>query len=127
MRSKLAPGEKPLYWIASSKRDLAEMPEPVVLEIGLALSVAQYGGKHATAKPWKGLGPGIFEVVSDFRAATFRAAYVVRFERAVYVLHCFQKKSPSRIKTATPDVELIARRLMAAQFDYEARHGKAKK
>jgi phage-related protein len=30
--------------------------------------------------------------VSDFEAGTFRAVYVVRLERAIYVLHCFQKK-----------------------------------
>jgi phage-related protein len=47
-----------------------------------ALSVAQYGGKHPDAKPWKGLGPGVFEVVSDYKTDTFRAGYVVRFEPA---------------------------------------------
>ena len=112
--------------MGSSKRDLVAMPEPVVKEIGTALSVAQYGGKHPAAKPWKGQGPGVFEVVSDFRTDTFRAVYVVRFEQVVYVLHCFQKKSPSGKRTATPDIELIERRLKAAQADYEVRYGKNK-
>ena len=94
MRRKLAPGEKPLFWIGSSKRDLLAMPDSVVRQMGAALSVAQYGGKHPDAKPWKGLGPGVFEVVSGFKTDTFRAGYVVRFEQAMYVLHCFQKKSP---------------------------------
>jgi phage-related protein len=40
----LAPGEKPLFWIGSSKRDLLAMPDPVVRQMGAALSVAQYGG-----------------------------------------------------------------------------------
>ena len=91
MRRRLAPGEKPLFWIGSSKRDLLAMPDPVVRQMGAALSVAQYGGKHPDAKLWKGLGPGVFEVVSDFKTDTFRAGYVVRFEHALYVLHCFQK------------------------------------
>jgi hypothetical protein len=73
MRRRLAPGEKPLFWIGSSKRDLLAMPDPVVRQIGAALSVAQYGGKHPDAKPWKGLGPGVFEVVSDYKTDTFRA------------------------------------------------------
>jgi len=73
MRRKLAPGEKPLFWIGSSKRDLLAMPNSVVRQMGAALSVAQYGGKHPDAKPWKGLGPGVFEVVSDFKTDTFRA------------------------------------------------------
>jgi phage-related protein len=46
MRRRLAPGEKPLFWIGSSKRDLLAMPDPVVRQMGAALSVAQYGGKH---------------------------------------------------------------------------------
>jgi len=50
MRRKLAPGEKPLFWIGSSKRDLLAMPDSVVRQMGAALSVAQYGGKHPDAK-----------------------------------------------------------------------------
>jgi phage-related protein len=125
MRRRLSPGEKPLFWIGSSKHDLLAMPDPVVRQMGTALSVAQYGGKHPDAKPWKGLGPGVFEVVSDYKTDTFRAGYVVRFEHALYVLHCFQKKSPSGTRTAKTDVEMIERRLKAAQADYEARYGQA--
>jgi len=43
MRSRLAPGERPVLWVASSKKDLLAMPEPVVREIGIALGVAQQG------------------------------------------------------------------------------------
>ena len=127
MRRRLAPGEKPLFWIGSSKRDLLAMPDSVVRQMGAALSVAQYGGKHPDAKPWKGLGPGVFEVVSDFKTDTFRAGYVVRFEQAIYVLHCFQKKSPSGARTAKTDVEMIERRLKMAKADYEVRYGQASK
>jgi phage-related protein len=91
LRFKLEPGEKPLLWVGASKAELLEMPELVVRHVGSALSVAQYGGKHPDAKPWRGLGAGVFEVVSDFDTNTYRAAYVVRFERAIYVPHCFQK------------------------------------
>lgn len=52
---------------------------------------------------------------------TYRTAYTVRFEGAVYVLHAFQKKSPSGIRTASPDVELIRERLKRAREDYETR------
>ncbi len=92
---------------------------------GIALSVAQFGGKHPSAKPWKGQGPGVLEVVEDYDRATYRAVYAVRFEGAVYVLHAFQKKSPRGIRTSRPDVELVAERLKLAQRDYEERHGKA--
>ena len=126
-RSKSAPGEKPLFWIGSAKSDLLEFPEAVKDGIGVALSVAQFGGKHPRAKPWRGEGPGVLEVVDDYRGDTYRAVYTVKFENAAYVLHAFQKKSPKGIKTAQPDVELVSRRLRVAREDYEARYGKRKK
>lgn len=122
-RSVRAAGEKPLLWVGSSKADLIAFPEPVKDGIGIALSVAQFGGKHPRSKPWKGEGPGILEVVEDYRTDTFRAVYTVRFEHAVYVLHAFQKKSRHGSKTAKTDVELIGKRLRAAQEDHEARFG----
>ncbi|HYL47417.1 MAG TPA: type II toxin-antitoxin system RelE/ParE family toxin [Candidatus Limnocylindrales bacterium] len=126
-RNKPAVGERPLFWVGSSKRDLLAFPGPVTYEIGMALSVAQFGGKHPRAKPWKGEGPGVFEVVADHRGDTYRAAYTVRFQKAVYVLHAFQKKSPSGIETSRADVQLIAQRLRAAARDYEVRYGAEKK
>jgi phage-related protein len=127
MRDTEAPGERPLYWVASSKKDLLAMPQPVVRAIGIALGVAQQGGKHPSAKPWKGEGRGVLEIVSDFAADTFRAVYTVSFEEAVYVVHCFQKKSPSGRKTARTDVVLIRARLKAARRDYEERYGQNSK
>src|SRR5215510_12468186 len=67
------PGEKPLDWVGSSKRDFLAFPEPVKDEMGNALGVAQFGGKHPAAKPWKGEGPGVFEVVEDHDRNTYRA------------------------------------------------------
>lgn len=124
MRMQLAEGERPLDWIGSSKRDFLTFPEAVKDELGNALGLAQFGGNHPKVKPWKGQGPGVFEVVENHDGDTYRAVYVVRFRKVVYVLHAFQKKSPSGIRTARTDIELIARRLRLAQKDYEARHGK---
>ena len=126
MRS-LVEGEKPLYWVGSAKRDLLAFPEAVKDGVGTALSVAQFGGKHPAAKPWKGEGPGVLEIVEDHRGDTYRAVYTVKFESAAYVLHAFQKKSPKGIKTAQTDVELVSRRLKVASEDYAGRYGKRKK
>ncbi len=123
-RLRRVPGEKSLFWVGSSKEDLLAFPEAVQDEIGTAVSVAQFGGKHPSAKPWKGQGPGIFEVVEDHRGDTYRAVYSVRFEGVIYVLHAFQKKSPSGIRTSKRDIELIARRLKEARLDFEVRYGK---
>lgn len=69
-------------------------------------------------------GAGVLEIVEDNRSGTYRAVYTVRFRKAVYVLHAFQKKSPSGIRTAKIDVELVKKRLKTAQDDYEVRYGK---
>ncbi len=126
MARTLIEGEKPLDWVGSSKKDLLAFPEGVKDEMGNALGLAQFGGKHPKAKPWKGAGAGVFEVVDDHDGDTFRAVYTVRFKEVVYVLHAFQKKSPKGIKTAQPDVDLVSTRLKLAQQDYEARYGKPK-
>jgi len=112
-----------LYWVGSAKRDLLSFPAAVKDGIGTALSVAQFGSKHPAAKPWKGEGPGVLEVVEDHDGNTYRAVYTVRFRLAVYVLHCFQKKSHRGIQTARADVELVSQRLRLARQDYEGRHG----
>lgn len=105
--------------MASAKKDYLAFPTEVQDEMGYALGLAQLGAKHPKAKPWKGEGPGIFEIVEDHRGDTDRAVYTVRFEEVVYVLHAFQKKSKTGIKTPQEDVNLIAERLKRAQADYE--------
>ena|SRR5829696_5915544 len=127
MARRLGKGERPLDWVGSSKKDFLSFPEPVKDAMGYALGLAQLGGKHPSAKPWKGLGPGVFEVVDDHDGETYRAVYTVRFEEVVYVLHAFQKKSPKGIKTARVDVDLVEQRLKVALQDYEARHGNPKR
>lgn len=94
-------------------------PDSVRSVMGYALGLAQFGGKHPHAKPWKGEGPGVFEIVESQERDAYRALYTVRFEGAVYVLHAFQKKSPSGIRTATSDVELVRERLRRARQSYE--------
>lgn len=126
MARTLLPGERPLDWVGSSKKDFLGFPARVKDEMGNALGLAQFGGMHPSAKPWKGQGSGVFELVENHDGDTYRAVYAVRFKEVVYVLHAFQKKSPKGIKTAQVDVDLVARRLRIAQQDYEARYGKAK-
>jgi len=113
VRRVLAADEKPLHWVGSSKSDFLEFPDAVKDDMGNALGVAQFGGTAPTAKPWKGLGPGVLEIVESHEGNAYRAVYTVRFEKAVYVLHAF--------------VELIRERLKRAQNDYEHHYAKAKR
>ncbi len=91
------------------------MPGEVQDTFGYALHLAQTGGKHAQAKPLKGFGSaGVLEVVESEAGSAYRAVYTVRIAGAVYVLHCFQKKSTSGIATPKPDMDLVRERLKAA-------------
>ncbi len=118
----VSPKEKPLHWIGSSKKDLIALPADVVDDFGYALGAVQMGATPAQAKPWKGEGSGVLELVEKYMGDTYRAVYTVRFAKAVYVLHCFQKKSPSGIRTAQSDIDLIHDRLKVAQQHYKEHH-----
>lgn len=104
----------------SSLDDQRAFPESVRNRVGGALWEAQTGSKAAFAKPLKGFGgAGVLEVVDDFDGDTYRAVYTVKFARAVYVLHAFQKKSTRGIATAQRDLDLIKRRLALARKDHD--------
>jgi phage-related protein len=123
MRRRRSQGEKPLHWVGSSKRDLLEFPDRVVDNIGYALGVVQFGGHPPSAKPWKGLGPGVSEIVEDDASGTFRAVYTVRFREAIYVLHAFRKNRPPE---SGPRARIsVDRTVQAARKDYENAMAKA--
>ena len=121
MRSHRPPQEKPLHWVGSARKDLLGFPAEVVDNIGYALGVVQFGASPPSAKRWKGLGPGVLEIVEDDRSGTYRAVCTVRFEKAVYVLHAFQKKSTRGIATPQRDIDLVWQRLAAAERHYKER------
>lgn len=108
--------EKPLEWIASSYKDLMALPPDVRRRFGYALSLAQMGDQDDAAKALKGFGgAGVLEIIEDDAGGTYRAVYTVKFAEAVFVLHCFQKKSKSGIATPKPDMEIIRARLKEAE------------
>ena len=118
---------KSLDFIGSSREDLKEFPDEVKQDIGYALFEAQQGQKSESAKPLKGFGgAGVLEIIERFDGDTYRAVYTVKFREVVYVLHCFQKKAKSGIKTPQQNIELIQRRLKAAEEDYKAHYQRGK-
>ena len=118
--------EKPLEWIGSSHKDLMALPMDVRRFFGYALSLAQAGDQHDASKALKGFhGAGVVEVVEDDAGGTYRAVYTVKFKEAVFVLHCFQKKSKRGIATPTEDMDIIHSRLKVAEaFAKELRNEK---
>ena len=112
---------RPLFWIASSRKDLGAFPEEVKDVMGYALHLAQAGEKSPAAKPLKGFGGGgVLEIVDDHDGDTYRAVYMVRFAGSVYVLHAFQKKSKRGIATPKAEIDTIRTRLKAAQDHHRA-------
>ena len=112
-------GEKPLFWIGRSVEAVRDFPKTVRRTVGFALGLAQLGGKFIDSKPLKGFGgAGVLEIVEDFRSDTYRCVYTVKFAGAVYVLHAFQKKSTSGIKTPKQEIDLVKERLKRAQEHY---------
>ena len=108
--------EKPLQWIGSSHKNLMALPANVRRLFGFALSLAQAGDRHDAAKVLKGFGgAGVLEVVEDDVGGTYRAVYTAKFAEAVFVLHCFQKKSKSGITTPKEDMDIIHARLKTAE------------
>ena len=105
---------KQVVWLGSARKDIKSFPEEVKDTIGRALMRAQFGGKDVDAKPWKGLGSGVMEIVSRFDSNTYRAVYVVNIGKVIYVLHCFQKKSKSGRATPREEVDIIAARYKLA-------------
>ena len=124
MRRVLAADERPLHWVGSSKRDFPE------------LAGGGQGGhgqrpRHRAVRRYRADGEAL-EGARSGRAGGRRIARRKRLSSGVhgsvrekpYVLHAFQKKSPSGIRTAKRDVDLVAERLKTAERDYEEHHGK---
>ena len=76
-----------------------------------ALTVAAEGRKADIAKPLRGFGSGMFEVALAWRGDAYRAVYAVQIDEDVWVVHAFQKKSKTGIKTPKPELDLIRQRL----------------
>jgi phage-related protein len=107
---------KPVEWVASSRAELKAFPPEVRFDMAYAILLAQDGKKHPDAKPLLGFGgAGVLEFVDDYDGNTYRPVYTVKFEEAVYVLHAFQKKSKSGSATPKLVLDLIRRRLKAAE------------
>ena len=108
--------EKPLEWVGSSKKDLMALPAGVRKFFGHVLDFAQRGGQHGAAKVLTGFGcAGVLEIVEDDAGGTYPAVYTVKFAEAVFVLHCFQKKSRRGIATPKEDMDIIRARLKVAE------------
>ncbi|WP_239650088.1 type II toxin-antitoxin system RelE/ParE family toxin [Methylocucumis oryzae] len=95
----------------AARKDFEEFPEVVQSDMLDALTIAAESGKSDKAKPFKGVGGGVFEIALKYRGDAFRTLYAIKIDRDIWVIHAFQKKSKSGIKTPQMEVDLINERL----------------
>jgi phage-related protein len=120
--------DTPLEWVGASRDDLSDFPLECKREIGLALRMAQKGGKADNAAPMKGFGgASVLEIWSDFDGNTFRAVYTVKYKEVIYVLHAFQKKAKKGNETSLNDMNKIKARLKTAKELFEEREDEQSK
>jgi len=98
---------KELKFKGSSRNDLRDFPEDARREAGYQLDRVQNGLEPEDFKPMPDVGSGVEEIRIKDEAGIFRVLYVAKFENAVYVLHCFQKKTQ---RTAKSDLDLASKR-----------------
>ena len=112
---------RPLVWLGNSKRNIRAFPKGAQKIVGDELQLIQFGGMPKDAKPFKGVGSGVFEIAVRYASDAYRTVLAVQLGEKIYVLHAFQKKSKKGIATAKHDVELIKQRY--AEAKERAKHG----
>lgn len=106
---------RPLVWLGNSRRNLRAFPDEAQKIIGDELQLIQYGGMPKDAKPFKGIGGGVFEIALRYDAEAYRTVLAVQLGKKIYVLHAFQKKSKKGISIPKHDVDLIRQRYNEAK------------
>lgn len=111
----ITPIIRPLVWMGNAKKTVKSFPEDVQKMVGDELQEIQFGGMPDSAKPFKGVGSGVFEIAIRHNKEAYRCIQAVQLGKKIYVLHAFQKKSKRGIETPKSDVDLIKQRYRDAK------------
>ncbi len=106
---------RPVVWLGDSRRNIQAFPLGARKLVGDELQLVQFGGMPKDAKPFHGVGSGVFEIALAYETNAYRTVFAVQLGAKIYVLHAFQKKSKSGIKTPQKDIDLIKRRYKEAK------------
>lgn len=109
------PIKRDLIWLGNTRKKIQAFPVEVKKLAGYELQLIQFGEKPKDTKPFKGVGSGVFEIVTDFDKDTYRTVVAVKIGENIYVLHAFKKKSKKGIATPKQDVDVIKQRLKEAK------------
>ena len=102
---------RPIGWIRAARKTYETFPLNVRDRVNTALTIAAEGGKADIVKPLKGFGSGVMEIALRYRSDAYRVVYVAEIAGTLWVIHAFQKKSKSGIKTPKAEVDLLRARL----------------
>lgn len=109
------PIKRLVEWLGDSRSKLKNFPDEVKKDVGDELLLLQYGEMPKTAKPLKGIGSGVFELIDNFDKNTYRTVVALQLGKKIYILHAFMKKSKKGITTPKKDIDLIKKRYRDAQ------------
>ena len=104
-----------VVWLGDALKNIRAFPEQVRKIIGDELQLIQFGEMPAKTKPFRRVGSGVFEIAVRYDKNAYRTVLAVQLGEKIYVLHAFQKKSKSGIKTPKQEVDLIKRRYQQAK------------
>ena len=102
---------RPISWMRAARKEFDAFPVGAQEVCADALIMAADGGKADIAKPMRGMGSGIFEIALRYKGDAYRVIYAVQVHSDLWVVHAFQKKSKTGIKTPKQEVDLIQERL----------------
>ena len=102
---------RPISWLRGARRDFDTFPQGAQIEMARALTILAEGQMPDIAKPLTGFGAGVMELALRYRGDAYRVVYALQIGADIWVVHAFQKKSKSGIRTPKQDIDLIHARL----------------
>jgi phage-related protein len=102
---------RPISWIKAARKDFEDFPQGAQIEMARALTILAEGRMPDIAKPLTGFGSGVMELALKHRGDAYRTVYALHIDANIWVVHAFQKKSKSGIKTPKQEIDLIDERL----------------
>jgi len=102
---------RPISWLKAARKDFKEFPAGARLEMARALTILAEGQMPDIAKHLAGFGSGVMELALKHRGDAYRVVYALQIDDDIWVVHAFQKKSKSGIKTPKHEIDLIHDRL----------------
>lgn len=110
-KGRMSRNTRPISWLKAARKDFVEFPQGAQIEMARALTILAEGQMPVIAKPLSGFGAGVMELALKHRGDAFRVVYALQIGKDIWVVHAFQKKSKSGIKTPKQEIDLINERL----------------